>query len=603
MVIERIAKKNGGLVICIRKLYRPENTVQGERDGLTLCSDINEVFWSEDLEVIPAKWVAGKCHIRPKLVLNIDPVAWHEGGSYRFFFEKQYNTKSQTFQDVDEDVIKKYSNVNRYPADEGKHPEVRRRLRTLDVFAGCGGLSLGIEQAGIANSQWAIEHFEPAARAYELNNPNTTVILDDCNRVLQQVMDGHTTNGNGKALPQKGEVELMCGGPPCQGFSMMNNFSHSEYSKFKNSLISSYLSFCDYYRPRFFILENVKNFASYNKNLVLKLCLHALVKMGYQCTFGVLQAGNFGVPQTRRRCILMAAAPGEVLPKYPEPQHVFTKTSASLNVAVDKKNFTTDARWTEFSAPYRTINVRDALSDLPEVKTGASKEKLRYELSPQSHFQRKMRTNRSTSGTMTVLQDHICKAFTPLINERMRRIPLEVGSDWRDLPNIRARLSNGEKCDKLIYMYKENGSRTPNAVCRCQHRDNNSKAKKKACDPSDHQSNTLIPWAMNHTGARHNNWAGIYGRISWDGFFSTTVTNPEPMGKQGRVLHPEQHRVVTVRECARSQGFPDSFRFAGTIMDKHRQIGNAVPPTMGQAIGMEIRRAVAAGHVIEEVLE
>ena len=53
---------------------------------------------------------------------------------------------------------------------------------------------------------------------------------------------------------------------------------------------------------------------------------------------------------------------------------------------------------------------------------------------------------------------------------------------------------------------------------------------------------------------RHNHWAGLYGRLAWDGFFSTTVTNPEPMGKQGRVLHPSQHRVVSVRECARSQG-------------------------------------------------
>ena len=94
----------------------------------------------------------------------------------------------------------------------------------------------------------------------------------------------------------------------------------------------------------------------------------------------------------------------------------------------------------------------------------------------------------------------------------------------------RARLSDGTYSDKLIYMYKENGSRRPNAVCRCQH--GNGGKKKRACDPSDHQSNTLIPWAMNHTGSRHNNWAGIYGRISWDGFFSTTVTNPEPMGKQ-----------------------------------------------------------------------
>ena len=93
---------------------------------------------------------------------------------------------------------------------------------------------------------------------------------------------------------------------------------------------------------------------------------------------------------------------------------------------------------------------------------------------------------------------------------------------------------------------------------------------------------------------RHNHWAGLYGRLAWDGFFSTTVTNPEPMGKQGRVLHPDQHRVVSVRECARSQGFPDWYLFEGNILDKHRQVGNAVPPPMGRAIGLEILKAFAS---------
>jgi site-specific DNA-cytosine methylase len=60
------------------------------------------------------------------------------------------------------------------------------------------------------------------------------------------------------------------------------------------------------------------------------------------------------------------------------------------------------------------------------------------------------------------------------------------------------------------------------------------------------------------------------------------------------VIHPEQHRVVSVRECARSQGFPDHFRFVGNVMDKHRQIGNAVPPPLGKAIGLEIRTAMAS---------
>ena len=82
--------------------------------------------------------------------------------------------------------------------------------------------------------------------------------------------------------------------------------------QFKNSLVATYLSYADYYRPKFFIMENVKNFASFKKSLVLKLCLRALVRMGYQCTFGILQAGNFGVPQNRRRCFLLAAAPDQV---------------------------------------------------------------------------------------------------------------------------------------------------------------------------------------------------------------------------------------------------------------------------------------------------
>jgi hypothetical protein len=61
---------------------------------------------------------------------------------------------------------------------------------------------------------------------------------------------------------------------------------------------------------------------------------------------------------------------------------------------------------------------------------------------------------------------------------------------------------------------------------------------------------------------------------------------------QGRVLHPEQHRVVSVRECARSQGFPDTYKFFGSILDKHRQVGNAVPPPMARAIGSEMKKAI-----------
>ncbi|CAI5954923.1 unnamed protein product [Closterium sp. NIES-64] len=91
---------------------------------------------------------------------------------------------------------------------------------------------------------------------------------------------------------------------------------------------------------------------------------------------------------------------------------------------------------------------------------------------------------------------------------------------------------------------------------------------------------------------RHNNWKGLFGRLDWAGNFPTSVTDPQPMGKVGMCFHPEQDRIVSVRECARSQGFPDWYRFAGNIQAKHRQIGNAVPPPLALALGLQLRNAL-----------
>ncbi len=172
---------------------------------------------------------------------------------------------------------------------------------------------------------------------------------------------------------------MLCGGPPCQGFSGMNRFNSREYSQFKNSLVTSYISYCDYYRPRFFLLENVRNFVSFKKGMVLKLTLRCLIKMGYQCTFGVLQAGQYGVPQTRRRAIILAAAPGEVLPWYPEPTHCFSPRGVQLTVMVDDRKvqymplFQQFVTFTFLSLPFPsyTFILCCALWHLPSVVTFA----------------------------------------------------------------------------------------------------------------------------------------------------------------------------------------------------------------------------------------
>uniref|UniRef100_A0A3P8WZJ4 DNA (cytosine-5)-methyltransferase n=1 Tax=Cynoglossus semilaevis TaxID=244447 RepID=A0A3P8WZJ4_CYNSE len=578
------------------KFYRPENTHKGVK--ASYHADVNQLYWSDEEVNVSMSEVLGRCQVEYGEDLNETIQEYSSGGPDRFYFLEAYNAKAKSFEDPPNHARSavhkgkgkgkgkgKYLTEIMFPESQtGPQPPKMSKYRTLDVFSGCGGLSEGFHQAGISETHWAIEMWEPAAQAFRLNNPGTTVFTEDCNVLLKLVMSGEKTNSLGQKLPQKGDVEMLCGGPPCQGFSGMNRFNSRTYSKFKNSLVVSYLSYCDYYRPKFFLLENVRNFVSFKRSMVLKLTLRCLVRMGYQCTFGVLQAGQYGVAQTRRRAIILAAAPGEKLPRFPEPLHVFAPRACSLSVVVDEKKYVSNATRGN-GGIYRTITVRDTMSDLPEIRNGASSLEISYNGEPQSWFQRQMR------GTQyqPILRDHICKDMSALVEARMRHIPLAPGSDWRDLPNMEVRLKDGTMTRKLRYTHpdKKNGRSSTGAlrgVCTC--------ADGKPCDPADRQFNTLIPWCLPHTGNRHNHWAGLYGRLEWDGFFSTTVTNPEPMGKQGRVLHAEQHRVVSVRECARSQGFPDTYRFFGNILDKHRQVGNAVPPPLSRAIGLEIKKCV-----------
>ncbi|CAG4956224.1 unnamed protein product [Colias eurytheme] len=583
------------IYIKVNIMYRPENT----SNRFPQHEDLNVVYWSEEIKEVPFSAVVGPCHL--VYIENIPQsdniYSWLEQDPNRFYFRMSYDKKSNEIIDVPHYA----KNIGR--TDKGKDKgkgkgksskpieqiskvnEVKvKPLRTLDVFAGCGGLSEGLHMSGVAECKWAIENVEAAAHAYSLNNKNCIVFNEDCNALLKDAMSGATHSSGGLRLPMQGEVELLCGGPPCQGFSGMNRFNSREYSNFKNSLVASYLSYCDYYRPKYFILENVRNFVAFKKGMVLKLTLRALLDMGYQCTFGILQAGNYGVPQTRRRLIILAAAPGYKLPLYPEPTHVFSRRACSLTTTIDGKRFVTNMQWDE-SAPRRTCTIQDAMSDLPQICNGANKIEIDYGSMPESYFQRLVRSKDENAK----LRDHICKNMAPLIQARIARIPTTPGSDWRDLPNISVTLSDGTKCKVLQYRYedKKNGRSSTGArrgVCAC--------AAGGPCGAQDKQEHTLIPWCLPHTANRHNNWAGLYGRISWDGYFSTTVTDPEPMGKQGRVLHPAQGRVVSVRECARSQGFRDTYLLAGSVQDKHRQVGNAVPPPLGAALGREIKKAL-----------
>ena len=132
-------------------------------------------------------------------------------------------------------------------------------------------------------------------------------------------------------------------------------------------------------------MENVQNLVQSEGGMVMKLILATLVKMGYQVGFQILQAGHYGVAQTRRRLIVMAAAPGEVLPLYPEPLHTFAGPHY-LEVEVDGRKYApTNVRP---GAPRRALTVWDAISDLPAIPSGHDTIVSRYNQDPLTHLQR-----------------------------------------------------------------------------------------------------------------------------------------------------------------------------------------------------------------------
>jgi DNA (cytosine-5)-methyltransferase 1 len=345
-------------------------------------------------------------------------------------------------------------------------------------------------------------------------------------------------------LPPPGDVEFIMGGPPCQGYSGMNRFNKSNWSLVQNSMVMAYLSYCEFYRPRYFLLENVRNFVSHNKSFTFRLTLATLVEMGYQVRFGVLNAGNYGVPQSRKRTIIWAAAPGEHLPKWPTPSHVFHSPQLTINLPGGVQY---TAVPNQIGAPLRAVTVKDAIFDLPAIVNGHQKEEpINHPVSLRVSAYQKF-IQGSAEGKIT---DHICKEMNELNLERCKCIPKnQPGADWRVLQEI------------------------------------------VAADPTREKFNgqPLVPWCLPNTADRHNGWRGLFGRLDANGHFPTSTTDPQPMGKVGQVFHPEQDRIVSVRECARSQGFPDHFKFAGNVHSRHRQVGNAVPPPLAAALGRCLR--------------
>ncbi|KAJ2806226.1 hypothetical protein H4R20_001770, partial [Coemansia guatemalensis] len=493
-----------------------------------------------------------------------------------------------------------------------------RFLRALDLFSGCGGLTQGLDQSGVVKTLWSVEYMPSAGMTFAKNHPDAQVYNQCSNLLLESAIKayhGATTQPlinkfDGKELPpmpRPGDVDFIYCGPPCQGFSRCNRFIKAD--DIKTSLIANALSYVDFYRPTYFLLENVRGLIDYRlggvqigpgrvsggiKMGALKFILRALTTMGYQARFYVLQAGNFGLAQSRRRLFVWACKRGCRLPGVPSPISTFGKSGmVSINFP-DGTTYEPHAHLNG-NAPHHSITVEDAIGDLPKFefvnpaqvypdtdsesrnpdwpqyiavsgqRTNIPRDldgrsgyvghmEMQYSVPPMSEFQRLRRrqeqmclpgTDSNYGGLIDTLYNHVCRKFNDINTERICRVVMEPGMDHRSLP---------EK---------------------------------------------LKPWCLSakeSAASRHNGWKGLYGRLHPDGYFGTALTEMQPMGKSGTVLLYDQRRVLSVRECARAQGFPDNFRLYSIneddTRDMHRQVGNAVPPPLAFALSLELREAL-----------
>ncbi|XP_030757301.1 DNA (cytosine-5)-methyltransferase 1-like [Sitophilus oryzae] len=589
-VIEKITKNNDKITVRVREFYRPEDTKGGEYGDPFLVYWTNRIYTIRNFD----KWksvVKGKCYISNTEHIE-DTYQWTREGPSRFYFREFYDPNTCKIKPLPTSArtigLKTRKTSCGYNSETPLlWPELQTKLKSLDIYAGCGGLSDGLERAGLVETKWAIEINSVAAKSFKSNNPAAIILEQDCNSVLSLLLEGKQRDIN---MPEKGEVDIIVGGPPCQGYSLINRFQKNEGSKENNSQINTYLGFIDYYRPKYFIFENVRNFVSFNSALYLKLTLKCLLAIGYQLSFGVLQAGNYGLPQTRRRFFVVGAAPGLKLPRLPDPTHCFgrfVKNVESIRVDNLKYDIGDSAIGMLGSLPYRTVTVKDAISDLPPVTYETMAAHMPYNSSNQSHYAKQLR---EYCGRDDALRDHECNPVSALVRKRIQLIP-EYG-DWTDLPNIAIKLGDGTRTEILDYAYRTKTQEVdspPRGMCECVGEKTCNKNHKKYL-----RSRTIIPWSIAHTADRHNHWRNVYGRLDWDGYFSTVTTNPEPSRSQGKALHPDQDRIISVREYARAQGFHDEFIFVGSTSDKYRQIGNAVPPLLATAIGREIIKAIHA---------
>ena len=229
----------------------------------------------------------------------------------------------------------------------------KQRPIAVDLFAGAGGMTLGFEQAGF--DVLAAVEFDPIhASVHEYNFPFWTTIC-------KSVTDTTGREIRAKSAIGDRDIDVVFGGPPCQGFSLMGKRNLEDD---RNSLVSHFVRLVLDLKPKFFVMENVKGITIGKQKEVLHQTIANFQQQGYEVreNYQVLNAANYGVPQNRRRLFLVGCRQGLHLPDYPAPS-----TQPPSKKSTVKKSTVRKRKQSIDNLLLPTPNVQDAIGDIPEV--------------------------------------------------------------------------------------------------------------------------------------------------------------------------------------------------------------------------------------------
>jgi DNA (cytosine-5)-methyltransferase 1 len=184
----------------------------------------------------------------------------------------------------------------------------KKQYVAIDLFAGCGGLSVGLREAGFTVAA-SVEVNAHAATCYSMNHPDTMMIQKNIRSV--------TSCDIRKILGQR-RLHLLAGCPPCQGFSSVRRLNKKTVRDSRNSLILDYLRLVKKIKPLTIMMENVTALKHY---YLFKFMTDALEKLGYQIDCAVVNVADYGVPQRRKRLIIVGSLLGEIHIAPPTKKH------------------------------------------------------------------------------------------------------------------------------------------------------------------------------------------------------------------------------------------------------------------------------------------